>query len=72
VFWYQAEKHPPFTVGSKEFWDLHNQNMASKQDDDVDDDLCPEDELFDVSSFWKKKNGPSINVKKLHHNRNGR
>lgn len=68
VFWYQAEKHPPFTVGSKEFWDMHHQNMANRDQEDDAEDLCPEEELFDVSSFWKRKSaGPMISVKKLHH-----
>ena len=52
IFWYKAEKHPDFRLGSKEFWDL-SKNMGS-------DD---EDEAYDPSKS-KKKVGPSINVKK--------
>jgi hypothetical protein len=60
VYWYEAEDHPPFTVGSKEFWQIHNQNIA----DDCEDE--PEEELFDIKNYTKKKNTPSINVKKMY------
>lgn len=60
VFWYMAEDHPDFTVGSKEFWMIHNQNVADECDDEQ------EEELFDVNAFRKKKTGPMINVKKVY------
>jgi hypothetical protein len=52
IFWYKAEKHPDFRLGSKEFWDI-SKNMGS-------DD---EDEAYDPSK-GKKRTGPAINVKK--------
>ena len=52
IFWYKAENHPDFRLGSKEFWDI-SKNMGS-------DD---EDEAYDPSKS-KKKTGPTINVKK--------
>lgn len=58
VFWYVAEDHPNFTVGSKEFWLIHNQNIADAPEED-------EDELFDVNAFRKKRSGPSLNIKKV-------
>ena len=58
VFWYKAEHHEDFTLGSREFWLMHNQNIANN-------DSEPEDELYDPSSF-KKKKGPILNVKKVH------
>lgn len=61
VYWYEAEDHASFTVGSKEFWMIHNQNIA----DDCEDDLQQE-ELFDINSFRKKKNTPLLNVKKVY------
>jgi hypothetical protein len=52
IFWYKAENHPKFKLGSKEFWEI-SKNMGS-------DD---EDEQYDPSKS-KKKNAQSINVKK--------
>ena len=52
IFWYKAEKHPDFRLGSKEYWDL-SKNMGS-------DD---EDEAYDPSKSKKKSSQP-INVKK--------
>jgi hypothetical protein len=60
VFWYQAEDHPPFTVGSKEFWMMHNENAANDNNDEEQ-----EEELFDINSFRKKKSMPMLNVKKM-------
>lgn len=60
VFWYVAEDHPTFTVGSKEFWMIHNQNIG----DDCEEE--PEEELFDINSFRKKKSSPMFNVKKVY------
>lgn len=53
VFWYKAESHNDFKLGSKEFWDL-SKNMGS-------DD---EDEKYDPSAVKKRGAGPKINVKK--------
>jgi len=58
IFWYEAEDHPPFTIGSKEFWMIHNENIAN-----VDDEEEAE-ELFNIDAFRKKRSGPSIVVKK--------
>ena len=52
IFWYKAENHPDFRLGSKEFWEI-SKNMGS-------DD---EDEAYDPSK-GKKKQGQTINVKK--------
>ena len=52
IFWYKAENHPNFRLGSKEFWEI-SKNMGS-------DD---EDEAYDPSKS-KKKNATTINVKK--------
>ena len=53
IFWYKAEGHPDFKLGSKEFWDASN---------DLDDDN--DGDAYDPSKFKKKSAGPSINVKK--------
>ena len=52
IFWYKAESHKHFKLGSKEFWEI-SKNM------DSDDD----EEVYDPNTRDKKK-GPKINVKK--------
>ncbi len=52
IFWYKADKHPAFKLGSQEFWDY-------SKDMDSDDDMP-----YDPNSSRKKSNGPRINVKK--------
>ena len=52
IFWYKAQPHPNFKLGSKEFWEL-SKNINSDDEDD----------LYDPNSRDKKK-GPKINVRK--------
>jgi hypothetical protein len=54
VYWYKADSHNSFKLGSKEFWDL------SKDLKDNDDD----DEPYDPNKMKKKNSGPRISVKK--------
>ena len=54
VFWYKADDHNEFRLGSKEFWDL------SKQINDDDDD----GEQYDPNNVKKRGSGPKIAVKK--------
>jgi hypothetical protein len=53
VFWYKADSHNDFKLGSKEFWEL-SKDMHS-------DD---EEEKYDPGSSKKKGAGPKISVKK--------
>jgi hypothetical protein len=53
VFWYKADNHNDFRLGSKEFWEL-SKNM--KDDDD--------DEPYDPNKMKKRGAGPKISVKK--------
>jgi hypothetical protein len=53
IFWYKAENHPSFRLGSKEFWDI-SRDMGS-------DD---EDEAYDPSKGKKRNAGSQITVKK--------
>jgi len=53
IFWYKAQNHTNFRLGSKEFWDLSK---------DINSD--EEDEIYDPNSIQKKGAGPKINVKK--------
>jgi hypothetical protein len=53
VFWYKADSHNDFKLGSKEFWEL-SKGIAS-------DD---EDEQYDPNNVKKKGQGPKISVKK--------
>tara|TARA_B110000285_G_C15045079_1_gene573874 strand:+ start:491 stop:1336 length:846 start_codon:yes stop_codon:yes gene_type:complete len=55
IFWYKAQNHNTFRLGSKEFWEL------SKSLDSDDDD---EEEAYDPSSSKKRGAGPKINVRK--------
>jgi len=50
IFWYKAEPHDSFKLGSKEFWAL-SENVHSDEEDDV----------YDPNAI---KKGPRINVKK--------
>jgi hypothetical protein len=54
VFWYKADPHNDFRLGSKEFWDL------SKQLNDDDED----GEQYDPNNVKKRGQGPKIAVKK--------
>jgi hypothetical protein len=54
VYWYKANDHNDFKLGSKEFWDL------SKNIPDDDDN----EEQYDPSKIKKRGSGPIINVKK--------
>ena len=51
IYWYKADTHGNFKLGSKEFWEL-SKGLGS--DDEA--------EQYDPSN--QKKRGPSINVKK--------
>ena len=53
VFWYKAETHNDFKLGSKEFWEL---SKGMNSDD--------EDEQYDPNNVKKRGQGPKISVKK--------
>jgi hypothetical protein len=53
VFWYKADNHGDFKLGSKEFWEL-SKDMHS-------DD---EDQKYDPANAKKRGQGPKISVKK--------
>ena len=53
VFWYKADSHGDFKLGSKEFWELSK---------DLKDD--EEEEQYDPTKSKKKGAGPKISVKK--------
>lgn len=53
VFWYKADAHNDFKLGSKEFWEL------SKQINDDD-----EEEQYDPNNVKKRGQGPKIAVRK--------
>jgi hypothetical protein len=52
IYWYKADHHKPFKLGSKEFWEI---SKELNSDD--------EDEVYDPNAVNKRK-GPKINVKK--------
>jgi hypothetical protein len=53
VFWYKAENHGDFRLGSKEFWEL---SKGLKDED--------EEEQYDPNNVKKRGAGPKISVKK--------
>lgn len=53
VFWYKADSHNDFKLGSKEFWEL-SKDMNSDE----------EEEKYDPGNSKKKGAGPKISVKK--------
>jgi len=53
IFWYKAEPHGDFKLGSKEYWDL-SADINSDEDDT----------MYDPGSSKRKSTGPKINVKK--------
>jgi hypothetical protein len=53
IFWYKAETHNSFKLGSKEFWDLSKEMLSDDEDD-----------KYDPNAYKKKGSGPKITVKK--------
>ena len=53
IFWYKADVHKDFKLGSREFWEI-------SKDLHSDD----EEELYDPNIRSGKRQGPKINVKK--------
>jgi hypothetical protein len=53
VFWYKADNHNDFRLGSKEFWEL-SKNIGDEE----------EEEQYDPNSVKKRGGGPKISVKK--------
>jgi hypothetical protein len=52
IFWYKAQQHGPFKLGSKEFWEI-SKNLGSDDEDE---------KSYDPATA--KGKGPKINVKK--------
>lgn len=53
IFWYKAVSHPPFKLGSKEFWDMSRDIKSDDEEDGTN---------YDPASMRKKQ--PTITVKK--------
>ena len=53
IFWYKAQNHGNFKLGSKEFWEL-SKDLNSDDEEDV----------YDPNSVQKRGAGPKIQVKK--------
>lgn len=53
IFWYKADNHNDFKLGTKEYWDLSK---------DVNSD--DESDMYDPNNVKKRGQGPRINVKK--------
>ena len=61
VFWYEAEIHPSYTIGSREYWAKHNELIVD-DDDDRDGEEYYDPIVYNAS---KKKNSPDLKVKKI-------
>jgi len=53
IFWYKAEPHGDFKLGSKEFWEISKEINSDDEDD-----------MYDPSTNRKKGSGPKISVRK--------
>jgi len=53
IFWYKAEHHPDFRLGTEEFGKI-SKGLNSDDEEDV----------YDPGSVKKRGSGPKINVKK--------
>jgi len=53
IFWYKADSHPDFKLGSKEFWDI-SKELGSDDEEDS----------YDPATQRKSSKAPRINVKK--------
>ena len=54
VYWYKAQNHGDFKLGSKEFWEI-SKGLDSDEDND---------DMYDPNSAQKRGAGPKINVRK--------
>jgi len=58
VFWYKANQHSDFKIGSRVLWDHHKQNYQDSSDEEDGD-------FHQKFSIFKKKNKPNIAVRKI-------
>jgi|UniRef100_A0A6C0BH47 hypothetical protein len=57
VYWYEAEDHEQYTLGSKIFWQMHNENVKNDEEEEEEEDV------FDMTKF-KKRSAIPLTVKK--------
>ena len=55
IFWYKAEPHGDFKLGSKEFWELSKDFNSDDEDGNA---------AYDPGNSKKRNAGPKISVKK--------
>jgi hypothetical protein len=53
IFWYKAQDHPDFRLGTKQYWEM-SKDLNSDEENDI----------YDPTTVKKKGSGPKINVKK--------
>jgi len=58
IFWYKAEPRPDFKICPPEIWEYSEKNFKEEDEDFSDDDINQS------KQYSKKKNGPTIRVKK--------
>ena len=57
VFWYKAESHPSFKLGSKEIWAYSDKHYVGQN-------AAKQEQNWDPTAFKVTKNKPIINVHK--------
>ncbi len=67
VFWYKAEKHPPFRMCSEQFWEMdaeakQKQRLATEAARERGEDT---EGMVDLDRMMRKRNAPAITVKKM-------
>ena len=59
VFWYCADDHPDYKLGTKQMWEMSREAESKKNNEDEDE------EFFDMNNYNQKK-GKNIDVTKLY------
>lgn len=57
VYWYEADLHDEYTVGSKIFWDAHNEHINEDEEE--------EEDRFDPAKLSNRKMKIPVNIKRV-------
>lgn len=58
VFWYKAEEHPPFRMGSDRIWEFHDKHYNNHYDSD-EDDMDNNTNSYNLGTIATKNKKPS-------------
>ena len=59
IFWYKAENHKDFRLGSKEFWEI-SKDLNSDDEDDEYDPNASRKRVLDLELMYVKQNGKDV------------